>query len=191
MNAFSHCLQYVKSQKENLWTWCVGEGGAGVYSSPERSFWNSNAGDQKLAAIGIKVSQWIAYHGLALNVTTDLEPFNLIVPCGIRNRKVGSIKGLLGEACLLNGHTDAKAHHFDYSQLIDTTSQSLIREFSEVFQLKIQHRSVPNLEFLVKKPESWWQEKELTWIRSVIFKQRKRCIDEKFPRIENLLASSC
>lgn len=111
-------------------------------------------GDQKLAAIGIKVSQWIAYHGLALNVTTDLEPFNLIVPCGIRNRKVGSIKGLLGEACLLNGHTDAKAHHFDYSQLIDITSQSLIREFSEVFQLQIQQKSVPILEFLMKKPES-------------------------------------
>lgn len=103
-------------------------------------------GDQKLAAIGIKVSQWIAYHGLALNVTTDLAPFNLIVPCGIRNRKVGSIKGLLEESC-----SNAKAHHFDYSQLIGITSQSLIREFSEVFQLKIQQRS---MEFLVKKPES-------------------------------------
>ncbi|XP_042004321.1 octanoyltransferase LIP2p2, chloroplastic-like isoform X2 [Salvia splendens] len=54
-------------------------------------------GDAKLAAIGIKVSKWIAYHGLALNVSTDLTPFDQIIPCGIRDRQVGSIKGLLNE----------------------------------------------------------------------------------------------
>ncbi|KAM3686225.1 hypothetical protein ACJW31_11G181500 [Castanea mollissima] len=54
-------------------------------------------GDKKVAAVGIRVSQWITYHGLALNVNTDLTPFHSIVPCGIRNRQVGSIKGLLGE----------------------------------------------------------------------------------------------
>ncbi|CAK9170888.1 unnamed protein product [Ilex paraguariensis] len=53
-------------------------------------------GDEKLAAVGIRVSQWIAYHSLALNVTTDLTPFQWIVPCGIQDRRVGSIKGLLG-----------------------------------------------------------------------------------------------
>lgn len=40
-------------------------------------------GSQKIAAIGIAVRQWIAYHGIALNVTNDLTPFEGIIPCGI------------------------------------------------------------------------------------------------------------
>jgi lipoyl(octanoyl) transferase len=54
-------------------------------------------GDQKLAAIGTKVDvNGITLHGFALNVTTDLEYFAKIVPCGIRNKGVASIAGLLG-----------------------------------------------------------------------------------------------
>ncbi|KDP35931.1 hypothetical protein JCGZ_09903 [Jatropha curcas] len=109
-------------------------------------------GDEKVAAIGIKVSQWITYHGLALNVTTDLTPFNWIVPCGIRNRKVGSIKGLLLQqidSCLYENGDDPE---FVDSHLIDTTYKSLVREFSDIFQLNIYHKTVSSLEFLKKKP---------------------------------------
>ncbi|GIL53867.1 hypothetical protein Vafri_9383 [Volvox africanus] len=51
----------------------------------------------KVAAIGVRAKKWVSYHGLALNVVTDLSPFNRIVPCGIANRPVTSVKRLLAE----------------------------------------------------------------------------------------------
>ncbi|RZC54356.1 hypothetical protein C5167_013207 [Papaver somniferum] len=55
-------------------------------------------GNQKLAAVGIRVSRWITYHSLALNVTTDITPFQYIVPCGIRDHQVGSVESVLEES---------------------------------------------------------------------------------------------
>jgi lipoyl(octanoyl) transferase len=52
--------------------------------------------ERKICAMGIRCSRWIAMHGFALNVNTDLSYFNNIIPCGIVNKQVTSIEKELG-----------------------------------------------------------------------------------------------
>ncbi|KAI3966067.1 hypothetical protein MKW92_040604 [Papaver armeniacum] len=106
-------------------------------------------GNQKLAAVGIRVSRWISYHGLALNVTTDLTPFQYIVPCGIRDRQVGSVESVLKESVSSSEERGARdMFNYNARQLMDVAHESLLREFSEVFQLTLYPKPISDLDIL-------------------------------------------
>jgi len=76
------------------------KGLTGVWVGPEGR-------EEKLAAIGVRISRWITSHGFALNVGTDLRHFDLIVPCGIADRGVTSLERLLGRPVPLTEAEDA------------------------------------------------------------------------------------
>jgi lipoyl(octanoyl) transferase len=66
-------------------------GDFGVAAGRVPGFTGVWVGQRKLAAIGVRISRWITSHGFALNVSTDLRFFDLIVPCGIADRGVTSL----------------------------------------------------------------------------------------------------
>jgi lipoyl(octanoyl) transferase len=55
---------------------------------------NDNNKIKKIAAIGIRVSKWIAFHGFSININTDLKKYKKIIPCGIKNRGVTNLKSI-------------------------------------------------------------------------------------------------
>jgi lipoyl(octanoyl) transferase len=69
--------------------------------------------EEKIAAIGVRISRWITSHGFALNVSTDLRHFRLIVPCGIADRGVTSIDRVLGRKVQMSDVEDAVARAFN------------------------------------------------------------------------------
>jgi lipoyl(octanoyl) transferase len=75
---------------------------------------------RKIASIGVHVKQWVTFHGFALNVSTNLSAFDLIVPCGIPDVVMTSVSRELS--------------HPDQATLWDVTRRTVIDVFAEVFR---------------------------------------------------------
>ena len=86
--------KYLRSLEEVIILTCAEYGLKCVREPKYTGVWIE---DRKIAAIGIKVSRWITMHGFAFNVNTDLSLFSGIIPCGIEDKDVTSLKRELGK----------------------------------------------------------------------------------------------
>jgi lipoyl(octanoyl) transferase len=107
--------QYVRDLEEVMIRVCADYGVAAHRVDGLSGAW---VGTEKIGAIGVRISRWITSHGFAFNVNTRLEDFQLIVPCGIADRGVTSLRRLLGQKLS-----------------IEEVEDRFIRRFAEVFDM--------------------------------------------------------
>ncbi len=105
--------KYLRSLEEVIIVTCANYG---LTCGRKQGFTGVWLEERKIAAIGIKVSRWITMHGFAFNINTDLSLFSGIIPCGISDKEVTSLKKELGKDLNIN---EVKA--------------LLIKNFKEVF----------------------------------------------------------
>jgi len=74
------------------------KGFSGAWIPSTRDARSGQVAEEKIGAIGVRISRWITSHGFAFNVATDIDFFNLIVPCGIADKGVTSLASKLGRA---------------------------------------------------------------------------------------------
>ena len=100
--------RYVRDLEEVMIRTCADYGVAATRVQGLSGTW---VGDEKIGAIGVRIARWVTSHGFAFNVATDLSPFDLIVPCGIRSRGVTTLERLLGHPVPISEVAERLAMH--------------------------------------------------------------------------------
>lgn len=95
--------------------------------------------DEKISAIGIKISRWVTMHGFAFNINTDLEFFDKIIPCGIFDKGITSLKKILGKNVDLDEVENFLIKHF-----VDVFKYEDIKILSSLddFQNKVGEKNI-------------------------------------------------
>jgi lipoyl(octanoyl) transferase len=105
--------RYVRDLEEAMIRVCADYGFTATRVPGLTGAWVQTGGaPEKIGAIGVRISRWITSHGFAFNAGTDLEYFQLIVPCGIADRGVTSLQRLTGRPVPIPELEDAFARHF-------------------------------------------------------------------------------
>ncbi len=91
--------RYMRELEQVVIDSCATWGVHGERDTGATGVWVGPAPSAKICALGVRIRRWITMHGLALNVTTNLAHFDLIVPCGLAGRPVTSLRKLLGAQC--------------------------------------------------------------------------------------------
>lgn len=73
---------------------------------------NHNGEDKKIAAVGVRIQKWVTFHGVAININTDLEKYRGIIPCGITEFGVTSMKEI-GKPILMEDFDEAFMMNFE------------------------------------------------------------------------------
>jgi lipoyl(octanoyl) transferase len=133
---------YLRSLEEMIILTIAEYGLKGERSKGETGVWIEpliKGCERKICAMGIRCSRWITMHGFAFNVNTDLSYFDHIVPCGIQDKKVTSLKKELGYTIPM---TDVK--------------QKVKKNFEKVFEVEVEENHK------ARKSESQKEIEELT-----------------------------
>ncbi len=101
--------KYVASLEETMIRTCADFGLAAGRIEGLNGAW---IGERKVGAVGVRISRWVTMHGLALNVSSDLRQFEMIVPCGIEDKGVTSVSAELGRTLQVADVVEPLARHF-------------------------------------------------------------------------------
>jgi lipoyl(octanoyl) transferase len=122
-NFYTDIGRYLRELEEVIILTLKDFGITGERSTGETGVWIDSfikGKERKICAMGVRCSRWITMHGFALNVNTDLGYFDHIIPCGIQNKQVTSMKAELGHAIELS-----------------SVKEKILQNFEKVFKVKM------------------------------------------------------